>query len=380
MGLLKSLKQFVQDNSITREEAVALIEEKLAGVTTDPDSVGDNAAHDTVQAAYDAAMAEGRAAHIKITESYDRYKEDYPVVFAGDADRNWYPVTLSGEGPGVTKLGTPETETDILHLHGPPEGGQHAYHRPATIRDLSIHGGNPDDGKNTVGIKIGGLPFGVMERVMLLNDGHGAVWRSPFMPMADGVTQSHSFGWKVKNTQAWGTQDGFALRPGSGAHSTQFSGCVATSCKGAGLSVHRSANVTWTGGDIQLCHYFGVRADFAESLTIGDTYIEGNGRGTNYPIEIYAKGCHGLNVRGNYFHGINPRGTPGHDYQFVQRAVNVHESEDVTLNGNTVRRYPGGFISAMSESSADLQNNSYREKAPEEGYVTNDSTVTRFGQ
>lgn len=342
----------------------------------DPYGIGHSQNYQTLQGAYEAAMDAGESPHLQIKEDYHPRDETYPVVMHGRQNGDWIPFDLSGPGMGNDRaqLGHKDVKGDVLQLHGPPGGGQYSYKKPAVIRNLRIRNGGD---KNTAHIRIAGLPNGRIRDTELAGSGNGVQWQGPFLDMAEGVGQSHSFGWHLNSVEAWGPHNAFQAGPQGGAHSTMFSDCRANNCR-TGLQFKGASNVVWRGGDIQLCKGFGAALRECLSTTIRDCYIEGNGRHIDYPIEVYARTCSGLTIDSNYFHGTNPRDTT-HDYNWVQRGINLQDSRGVNVTNNTAVRYGDGLLSAHTMSEAEAHGNHEYKSSPIYGYIGGDSTVTEYG-
>lgn len=338
-------------------------------------TVGDTAEFLTISGAYEAATDEDKVAHIQLSRDYHPEEEDYPIEFYGDSDRNWFPVRLEGRGQGVSTIGHSEVESDVIRVHAPREGGHMAYANPFTARDFSVRGGNGNSQ-----IRIGGMPNGVLENIILEGVGHGVHWDGTWEEMktdndGDEIT-SHSFGWRVTNVEAWGCKIGFLTEPWAGAHSTEFTGCKANACRSRGLLFQNAANCKWRGGALQLNMAFGASIRNCQSFSLRDAYIEGNGRGRDFPIELYARDADGLLIDGVRFHGINPRSVK-HNYDWVQRAINIHDSVGVGITNCLGLRYGEGMISLMNDTEAEVNNIvAPDDNAPIFGYVTNDSTIT----
>lgn len=342
----------------------------------EPYLVGDDYQFRTVQGAYDDAMREGVPPCIRLTDSYQSRRDDYPLTFNGTPDsREWLPFALDGQGTPST-IGHPDVTGDIIQIHGPPEGGQGSYKKPCTLSGFRMEGGT--DGSQ---IHIAGLPNGRIRDVIAIGDGNGVSWTGPYLDMNEGVDQSHSFGWNLSGVTAWGGRTGFSATQSAGAHSTSFDHCRANANNGPGVYFEGAASVTWSGGDIQLNQGFGASVRNCDSFTLRDVYVEGNSRGKEFPIEIYGDGADGLTVDDCYCHGINPRGAGGHDYSWVQRVVNVHNSEGVTVKDNLARKYGDGLVTAMTGSAVEVHGNTFPEGDCEKyGRITQDSTVTEWGQ
>lgn len=366
---------------VTQDE----LDEREDGLPTqgNPYAIGAECDHQTIQAAYDAALQAGAYPQLQITQSYDPTAETYPIQLTGHPKtRAWHPFTLQGYGPGC-QIGHTGVTGDIIQVHGPPAGGQEAYKKPAVLRDFRTRGG--DGGAQ---IHIAGLPNGRIRDVLLLGRGHGVQWTAPFLEMAttdDGSEiTSHSFGWDLHSVTAWGCQAGFKAGRGASAHSTSFTHCRANNCYGAGLHWSGAVSLTWRGGDIQLNRAYGAALRGCEAVTIRDAYVEGNGRtkdtSTELPVEVYAKDTNALTIDSCYFHGINPRSVT-HEYNEVQRGVNVHDSKAVNVTNNHVRRYGDGFVSAMNNSQVELHGNHIPsdDDTTLTGKVTRDSTITAWG-
>lgn len=353
------------------DDALGELEDAISDLH-EPYQIGDDYEFRTVQDAYDDAMTEGVPPLLDLTASYHPQRDQYPLTFHGTPDsREW--IRFAIDGHGVAQLGHAGVTGDVIQIHGPPGGGQYAYKKPATLQGFTIRGGSGGSQ-----IHIAGVPNGRIATLICAGPGDGIKWSGPWLDM--DVDMSHSFGWNLHGVTAWGTQTGFGAGPRAGAHSTTFTDCRANACTGTGLAFKGAANVVWRGGDIQLCKRFGAALRECLSPTIRDAYIEGNGRAVDYPLEIYARTTTGLTVDANYFHGTNPRPVT-HEYNWVQRGVNLQDSRGASITNNTALRYGEGLVAAHTNSSAEVHNNTqHQDDAPILGRITSDSTVTEYGQ
>lgn len=150
---------------------------------------------------------------------------------------------------------------------------------------------------------------------MTLTESHG-VKIDEFEDL-NGVRKG-SFGTTFFNCQAWACGgDGFRSTKRANPHGTHYLSCRSTACKGVGFRL-RGSLARILGGDAQLNHDWGIEARGGKAITVTNTYVEGNSRSNEFPVELYARNTPGLTIQDCYFHGITPRSTPGHDYQHVQ--------------------------------------------------------------
>lgn len=164
------------------------------------------------------------------------------------------------------------------------------------------------------------------------------------------------------NVQAWNCGgDGFRLDNDSGPHATQFYGCHAIANKGGGFRL-RGYKTAMHGGSSQLNHSYGLDVR-SPAVSVKDAYIEGNARREDYPVEIYGRECHGLSVKDCYLNGMLPRQV-WHDFDNVQRGVNIHDSESVSVVDNVYRNFGEEFYAGF-DSDARLEDNWAVDDTPE---------------
>lgn len=149
-----------------------------------------------------------------------------------------------------------------------------------------------------------------------------------------------TYGTAWTNCQAWGCGGhGFAFDVDATPHGASFRARHAVANQGTGYAL-RGTNWRIRDGSAQLNYGWGIEVRGGMSGLVDAVYVEGNARGTDndFPVEMYVRNHDGGTVVDCYFHGIYPRGSE-HDFDRVQRAVNVHDSSTWTVENCTFRRY-----------------------------------------
>lgn len=376
-GLVQAIRDEISEMIQKHEEASGPSEDiEMTSYT-----IGREAAFQTIQKAYDSAMADNsiEGVHLAVSDSYNAQDENYPIQFHGRGsgeNRTWVPLRLSGQGPGITQIGVPGVRENTIEVHGPWTGPAGAYKKPIVLEYFTLKGAKMEGDEDHSGIRIASVPFGRIHDVTCDTDGHAVSWLGEWL---DTEHEAHCFGWAVNDTKVWGGERGFDIRGDAGAHGTEFANCHTTACRSTGVRIIGAANVTYRGGVIQLCYGWGAEIRGAKSTTIREVYVEGNARGNSYPVEIYTRGDTKTIFDGCYFHGINPRST-SHEHQYVMRAVNSHTAVGLTFTNNQVRRYGDGAVAQMHKSEAEVHNNTIGKDANEFGLVTDSCTITKWGQ
>lgn len=298
--------------------------------------------YDTIEEAWQEA-SDGDV--IRVLGSYDAQEanEPFPIVL----DYTQKEVSLVGGNPSGSVIDAGNTDANVIEVIGV---GSDDYLNQTDIRDLRITGGN-------IGLRIQGAPFATYYNLLFHKTGsHGA--KIDTYEKLDGV-RFGTFNTQFTNCEAWGCGgDGFRSVAGAESHETYYLGCRATANKGVGFRVRGSAS-KMIGGVSQLNHSYGVAARQGNSITIDSMYVEGNSRSRSYPIEILAGQTAATHVTNCYFHGINPRRVPGHDYNWVQRAVNFYEVDHGSVSNCTARRYGDGLVAPVQSNDIDVNAGSH---------------------
>lgn len=283
------------------------------------------------------AAADGDVIYIHSSYDAQAAGESFPVRL----DFRDKEVMLTGGHPSGSVIDASHTSENVLEVVG---AGHDDYQCNPVVQNLRIVGGN-------VGLKVMGAPYSAYQNLVLSETGSHGIEVCTYAA-SDG-TDYGCFGCTFSNCQAWGTGgNGFHLNADAAPHATAFENCHATACQGIGFRL-RGAATKLTGGVCQLNHDWGVEVRGGMDVVIEGAYIEGNARGRSFPIEIYMRGSEGASVRDCYFHGINPRGA-SHDYQWVQRAVNAHTCDSLTVDDCTIRRYGDGAVALFDSMDVDV--------------------------
>ena len=292
--------------------------------------------YETIQAAWDDAR---NGDTVFVHHSYDAESagEQFPIVL----DYREKEVAVAGGHPSGSVVDASHSDRDIFHVKGV---GHHDYRNHPLLQNLKLVGG-------AVGLRIEGAPHNLFQNLVIYNTGSHGVW------LVEGTGPNGetlgSFGNTFLNCQVWNAGgDGFKESTAASPHATNYAYCKAIACKGVGFRL-RGFMTKVLGGDAELNHSFGFDIRNGQSIHLSDVYVEGNARDESYPVEIYAKGAHGLTVDNCYLHGINPRSTT-HGYDRVQRAVNVHDSRHVSVQSCTMRRYGDAGIALFNCEDADV--------------------------
>lgn len=250
---------------------------------------------------------------VTVAPDYDPSVEDFPLEF-DLTDRS---LTLRGAGMNTTRF------PGGIRVNGDGVG---QYTRPPTLSGFSIDAGAP-------GLELKQAPYTRLADI-LLNTPDGVGFN---ITTAD--SGQHTYGCQLWNVQAWNCgSHGFSLETQAGPHGTAFIGCQATANRGIGYQV-RGSNVSFTMCGSQLNFNWGFEIRGTKQTVIGDNcYIEGNSRSNDTPVEIYGRNIKGLTVTNSYLHGINPRGAD-HDHKWVQRGLNIHDSNVIRFRDCVNRRY-----------------------------------------
>lgn len=343
MSLEDELEKFVKGVSPSRTEVSELESrlEKLESANQQPDqppttmpekeyAVGESAPFSTIQEAWDSVEGSKRVS-IVLQDDYDHHAEDNPArIEIPQTDDGGYParqVTISSESPNATQIGVEGSNKTALIARG---SGSDTYREPFEIRDVTIKGG---------GIRVSAWPFSRFKNLVMRSTSHGMT----FAPDNRG----EMYGSTIQDCQAWNCGgDGFKIHPESGAHGTTMKNIVSTANGGAGVRP-RGYKISIDGGVIQMNHDYGIDLRGAHAFSLENVYFEGNGRDSGYPVSIYGDGNDSISIKDCYFTGINTRGAT-HEYDLVQRAINLWRCNSVTIKDNMFRRF-GDSICAFNE-------------------------------
>jgi|GEM_PF-2697432 len=298
--------------------------------------VGDGG-YDTIQGAWEAAT-DGDV--IRVLGSYDAQAAGEPFPITLDYTRKQ--VSLVGGHPSGSVIDAGDADANVIEVRGV---GSDDYLNQPEVRDLRLTGGQ-------IGLRIRGAPFAAYQNLLFDGTGsHGS--RIEGYRNRAGLPIG-SFNTMFFNCEAWGCGgDGFSSVADAESHETYYLGCRATANRGAGFRVRGSASKL-IGGVSQLNHSYGVVARQGNSITVDSLYLEGNGRSESYPIEVLAGQTMATTVQNCYFHGINPRPTPGHDFDLVQRGVNFYEVDTGAVQRCTGRRYGSGLAAVVDSEDIDV--------------------------
>ncbi len=290
----------------------------------------------TIETAWEAAE-DGDTVYVHSSYDAQTAGEEFPIVL----DYGTKQVTLTGGHPSGSIIDAGDVDENVIEVIGT---GSSDYRNNPVVRNLRIEGGN-------IGLRVRCAPYASFENLVLYNTGsHGTY--------IDSHSDGGTFGTNWFNCQAWNCGgDGFREKRSADPHATAYFGCQAIANRGVGFRLRGTASHL-SGGTTQLNHSYGVEVRSGRSVNVSGVYIEGNARSEDYPVEIYATRADGLLVDGCYFHGINPRGA-NHDYTRVQRGVNVHDTSQITVRDNFVRRYGNGFIAIFGCSDGDMHSGSH---------------------
>lgn len=300
------------------------------------DLVVGNDGYGTIQAAWNDAR-DGDTVFVHHSYDAESAGEQFPIVL----DYREKEVTVSGGHPSGSVVDASHTSADIFHVEGVEH---HDYRNHPMLQNLKLVGGS-------VGLRIKGAPHNLFQNLVIYDTGSHGVWLEEGAgPNGESLG---SFGNTFLNCQVWNAGgDGFREATSANPHATNYAYCKAIACKGVGFRL-RGFMTKVQGGDAELNHSWGFDIRSGQGIHLTDVYVEGNARAEDYPVEIYAKGAHGLVIDTCYLHGINPRSTT-HSYDRVQRAVNVHDSRHVSVQNCTMRRYGDAGIALFNCDDADI--------------------------
>lgn len=287
-------------------------------------------AYGTIQEAIDDG-----AQSILVGTGYDPTGESYPIEIKATDDGDWTPVVICGTGPNTVTVGDRSQPADTIQIHG---NGNH-YGAPVQLSNLSL-ASHPEA---TV-LKVACLSAGRLQNAIIEDSGTAIEITSPYIE----EYESGSFDWTIRDVAIWRCRNGVRLEDGAAAHNVLLANVDITACENGGVYAENCASVTFRDGAVQLNHGWGFELRDTVAATIQTAYIEGNGRDRKMPIEVYGRRAHSLSIRDCYFHGTNPRGA-SHDYEWVQRAVNLHDSDGAVVRDCDGRRYGDCFAVAFGD-------------------------------
>lgn len=298
--------------------------------------VGEDA-YPTIEAAWKAANS-GDTVYVHSSYDAKSVGEQFPVRL----DFREKEVMLTGGHPSGSVIDASHTDENVVEVYG---AGPSDYQNNPVVRNLQIVGGN-------VGLKIFGAPFSSYENLVFHETGSHGVEVCKYD--VDGTSYG-TFGTTFSDCQAWGCgEDGFHLNTDAAPHGTTFFCCKATACGGNGFRL-RGANVKIVSGGTQLNYGWGIVARGGFNNFVQGVYIEGNARGSDIsmPTEVYVRNADGITFENCYFHGIYPRGAE-HDFDRVQRGITAHDTECLTTQSCTARRYGEGYLAFFGCSDAEV--------------------------
>lgn len=276
---------------------------------------------------------------IYVHASYDASKADesFPILL----DYREKEVMLSGGHPSGSVIDATGSTNNIIEIIG---RGSRDYRNNPVVQNLKLVGGQ-------TGLRVARAPFASFQNLIFYENGeHGS--------LIAAHPDNGTFGTNWYNCQAWNCGGhGFTMETAAEAHGTTYFGCRATSNRGIGFRL-RGFTCKIIGGTTQLNFNYGIEARSGKGSLVQGMYIEGNARGNDFPVELYANNADGLSVNSCYFHGVNPRSVE-HNHNWVQRGVNVHQTEQLSVRDCTVRRYGDGFIALFGCTDADVHSSSH---------------------
>lgn len=320
----------------------------------------------TIKAAWDDAES-GDVIHVHSSYDAKAAGESFPIELNYEEKE----VMLSGGHPSGSVIDASHTTENVIEVLG---RGTNDYRNNPVVQNLKIVGGS-------VGLRIRAAPFASFNNLIFHETGSDAV-RIEGYSDPDSGRHKGSWGTIFTNCQAFTAGgDGFTMTKDATAHGTTFQSCRATANKGAGFRL-RGYTCKIFGGTSQLNWDYGIEARLGKASIVQGTYIEGNSRGNDFPVEVYAYNADGLTIDTCYFNGINPR-TTSHDRKHVMRAVNVHSTQKLTIRNCVGRNYDDGFVALFSTEDADVHCESHHvfdaEFFAEDPYLRKNSRVRSGG-
>ncbi|MBX0295763.1 right-handed parallel beta-helix repeat-containing protein [Haloarcula nitratireducens] len=303
--------------------------------------VGDGG-YDTITQAWDAASS-GDTIYVHCSYDAKEAGEPFPVVL----DYEEKEVMLTGGHPSGSVIDASHSSENVIEVLG---RGMNDYRNNPVVQNLKIVGGD-------VGLRVRAAPFASFENLVVYRAGsHGVHVQGYTDP--DSSREKGTFGALFHNCQTWVCGgDGFRMAVDAMPHGTTFHSCKASSNEGVGFRIRGYVNEI-VGCTSQLNHSYGVEARRGKGSHIEGSYIEANGRANSYPIDVYAKNADGLNIHNCYFNGITPRST-AHNHDYVLRAINVHDTDRLSVNNCTFRNYGEGVIATFGCVDPDFHASSH---------------------
>jgi len=291
----------------------------------------------TIAAAWEEAES-GDEIYVHTSYDAEAAGEEFPIVL----DYEEKEVMLTGGHSSGSVIDASHTSENVIEVLG---RGHNDYRNNPVVQNLKLVGGG-------VGLRIRAAPFSSYENLVFYQNGsHGVSIERYTDP--DSGDRKGTFGATFSNCQVFSAGgDGFYNDRMAMSHGTTYFGCRATNNDGVGFRLHGYTNKI-IGGTSQLNGDYGIEARLGKASLVQGTYIEGNARSNDFPVELYARNADGLTVENCYFNGINPRGAE-HGYEYVQRGVNVHETQKLSVRNCVARNYGQGLVALFSCEDTDV--------------------------
>lgn len=293
--------------------------------------------YDTIAQAW-ADAESGDTIHVHSSYDAQSVGEQFPIVL----DYNEKEVLLTGGHPSGSVIDASHTNENVIEVLG---RGMNDYRNNPMVTNLKIIGGD-------IGLRIRAAPYSAYKNLVFYRTGsHGARIEGYTDP--DSGRNKGTFGVSFTDCQAWSCGgDGFRTEHAALPHGTTFTSCKATACDGVGFRLRGYTNKVLNSAS-QLNHSYGIEARYGKAMLIQGCYIEGNSRSGSYPVDLYAKNADAISIKDCYFNGHTSRST-SHDYDDVIRAINIHESNHLSISDCTARNYRDGFIALFHCEDPDL--------------------------
>lgn len=319
-----------RDEDPTRSDSRTSTEVRSSSVELGGRRIVGEDGYETIAAAWSAA-ADGDSIYVHSSYDAQTAGETFPIVL----DYSEKEVMLTGGHPSGSVIDAGDADANVIEVIG---RGVEDYRNNPVVQNLKIVGGE-------IGLRVRRAPFSSFDNLVFYDTGsHGMC--------IDSHPDGGTFGTNWSNCQAWHCGgDGFRAVRSAQPHGTTYWGCRATANRGVGFRLRGTSSMLF-GGTSQLNYDYGIEVRSGWGVGITGVYIEGNARGNDFPVEVYGRGADGLTIENCYFHGINPRGAE-HNHDRVQRGVNVHDTEALTVRDCTARRYEDGFIAVFGCTDID---------------------------
>lgn len=270
---------------------------------------------------------------VGVAPTYDPAADDYPLEI--DVPEGRPSPTISGAGMTGVELGG-----GIRVKGNGPEG----YGEAPVIEGFTVREGD-------FAVELIEAPFATVRDVASIR-ASGDAFR-----ISSGPDGYGTFGVVFQTCAAWnGGGIGFRAQADASPHGTKLVDCLSTANRGMGAQL-RGVNWELRGGSLQLNYGPGLEIRGGQEGSILGTYIEGNNRRDDgegsVPIEVFCKNHPGLTVFDARFHGINPR-TVEHDFDRVERALNVHDSPHLSVAKCSFLRYGDAALALFNCEFADV--------------------------